>query len=146
MALPLTCASIAGLIVLVIGLGMTPTGDAPSHLFQTWLYRHAGFNLWNNYWYAGRYEFVTYSVLYYPLASLIGQALATTIAAQAAPARNGYIPEIITIAGAVAANAMLGPRAAGRPKARWLISAKLPHSVAAETSSTAIWPNQAASG
>ena len=43
--------------------------DLPSHLFQTWLYSHAGFNLWNNYWYAGRYEFVTYSVLYYPVAS-----------------------------------------------------------------------------
>jgi hypothetical protein len=53
----------------------------PSHLFQTWLYSHAGFNLWNNYWYAGRYEFVTYSVLYYPVASAIGQALATMVAA-----------------------------------------------------------------
>ena len=58
-----------------------PGVDLPSHLFQTWLYSHAGFNLWNNYWYAGRYEFVTYSVLYYPVASAIGQALATMVAA-----------------------------------------------------------------
>ena len=53
---------------------MPPSGDAPSHLFQTWLYRHAGFELWNNYWYAGRYEFVTYSVFYYPLAARFGPA------------------------------------------------------------------------
>src|SRR5439155_16959300 len=31
-----------------------------------------GFVLWNNFWYAGRYSFVTYSLLYYPLAGLIG--------------------------------------------------------------------------
>ena len=31
-----------------------------------------GFAIWNNFWYAGRYSFVTYSVLYYPLAALIG--------------------------------------------------------------------------
>ena len=29
-----------------------------------------GFALWTNYWYAGRYTFVGYSVLYYPLAAL----------------------------------------------------------------------------
>ena len=28
--------------------------------------------LWNNFWYAGRYSFVTYSLLYYPLAALLG--------------------------------------------------------------------------
>jgi hypothetical protein len=33
--------------------------------------RH-GFTLWDNYWYAGRYSFVDYSVLYYPLAALLG--------------------------------------------------------------------------
>ena len=31
-----------------------------------------GFTLWNNFWYAGRYSFVTYSLLYYPLAALLG--------------------------------------------------------------------------
>ena len=31
-----------------------------------------GFLVWNNFWYAGRYSFVTYSVLYYPLAALVG--------------------------------------------------------------------------
>jgi hypothetical protein len=29
--------------------------------------------VWNNYWYAGRYELVNYSVLYYPLAAWFGE-------------------------------------------------------------------------
>ena len=64
-----------------MGLGTTPSGDAPSHLFQTWLYRHGGFELWNNYWYAGRYEFVTYSVFYYPLAARFGQVAVLVVSA-----------------------------------------------------------------
>jgi len=75
------CAATAGAISALLYYGGPPGVDLPSHVFQTWLYSHAGFNLWNNYWYAGRYEFVTYSVLYYPVASVIGQALATTVAA-----------------------------------------------------------------
>jgi hypothetical protein len=77
----LACAVLAGGLANLVYLGGPPGVDLPSHLFQTWLYSHAGFNLWNNYWYAGRYEFVTYSVLYYPVASVVGQALATAVAA-----------------------------------------------------------------
>jgi uncharacterized membrane protein len=77
----LACAAVAGALAQIVYHGGPPGVDLPAHLFQTWLYSHAGFNLWNNYWYAGRYEFVTYSVLYYPVAAAIGQALATTIAA-----------------------------------------------------------------
>jgi hypothetical protein len=75
------CGATAAAIAALVYYGGPPGVDLPSHVFQTWLYSHAGFNLWNNYWYAGRYEFVTYSVLYYPVASAIGQALATTLAA-----------------------------------------------------------------
>jgi hypothetical protein len=71
--LPLVCAVVAGSVALAVGLLTTPGGDAPSHLFQTWLYSHGGFEVWNNYWYAGRYEFVNYSVFYYPLAAHLGQ-------------------------------------------------------------------------
>jgi len=70
--LPLLCAGIAAGVTLLAAL-LGPSGDAPSHLFQTWLYQHHGFSVWNNDWYAGRYEFVTYSVFYYPLAAHIGQ-------------------------------------------------------------------------
>jgi hypothetical protein len=72
-ALPLACLAIAAGVALAIGVLTAPSGDAPSHLFQTWLYRHGGFEVWNNYWYAGRYEFVNYSVLYYALAAQLGQ-------------------------------------------------------------------------
>ena len=65
--------AIAAGVALAIGVLTAPSGDAPSHLFQTWLYRHGGFEVWNNYWYAGRYEFVNYSVLYYALAAQVGQ-------------------------------------------------------------------------
>jgi hypothetical protein len=75
------CGATAAAIATLVYYGGPPGVDLPSHVFQTWLYSHAGFNLWNNYWYAGRYEFVTYSVLYYPVASAVGQALATTVAA-----------------------------------------------------------------
>ena len=43
--------------------------------------RH-GFILWDNFWYAGRYSFVTYSLLYYPLAAAFGiRALAVATVA-----------------------------------------------------------------
>src|SRR6059058_107894 len=81
-SLPTLCALIGGSVALSFGLSTPGSGDAPSHLFQTWLFSHRGFQLWNNYWYAGRYEFVTYSVFYYPLAAALGQ-LAVVVPAAA---------------------------------------------------------------
>jgi hypothetical protein len=49
-----------------------PGVDLAAHLYQRTLFLKHGFVLWNNFWYAGRYSFVTYSVLYYPLAGLVG--------------------------------------------------------------------------
>jgi hypothetical protein len=49
-----------------------PGTDLAAHLYQRTLFIEHGFALWNNFWYAGRYSFVTYSVLYYPLAALLG--------------------------------------------------------------------------
>src|SRR5690348_13161888 len=61
-------ASLAALL-----LWATPPGiDWAAHAYQrTFLLQH-GFALWNNFWYAGRYSFVTYSLIYYPLAALLG--------------------------------------------------------------------------
>jgi hypothetical protein len=73
LVLPLACGIVAALLAVALMTFAPPSGDAPSHLFQTWLYRHGGFQLWNNLWYAGRYEFVSYSVLYYPLAAQTGE-------------------------------------------------------------------------
>src|SRR5919205_1012616 len=54
-------------------LWATPPGiDWAAHAYQrTFLLEH-GFAIWNNFWYAGRYSFITYSILYYPLAALLG--------------------------------------------------------------------------
>jgi hypothetical protein len=69
---PLAAVAGAGaLAALLVWLGPQGT-DLAAHAYQRALYLHHGFLLWNNFWYAGRYSFVTYSVLYYPLAALLG--------------------------------------------------------------------------
>jgi hypothetical protein len=51
---------------------MPPGIDWAAHAYQrTFLLQH-GFQIWNNFWYAGHYSFVTYSFIYYPLAALLG--------------------------------------------------------------------------
>ena len=53
-------------------LAGAPGNDLAAHVYQRTVFLHDGFQLWNNFWYGGRYAFVTYSVLYYPLAALFG--------------------------------------------------------------------------
>jgi hypothetical protein len=62
-----------------------PGADFAAHVYQRALFLQHGFALWNNFWYAGRYSFVTYSLIYYPLAALLGIKLlaVATIAAAA---------------------------------------------------------------
>jgi hypothetical protein len=77
-----SCA--ASLAALLIWLG-PPGNDLAAHVYQRTVFLHDGFQLWNNFWYGGRYSFVTYSVLYYPLAALFGiKALAVASIATAA--------------------------------------------------------------
>ena len=59
-------AAAAGLLAaLLVWLG-PPGTDLAAHVYQRTLFIEHGFVLWNNFWYAGRYSFVNYSVLYYP--------------------------------------------------------------------------------
>src|SRR3954464_5062219 len=69
---------------LLVWLG-PPVADLAEHAYQRTLFLQHGFSLWNNFWYAGRYSFVTYSLLYYPLAALLGIRLlaVATVAAVA---------------------------------------------------------------
>src|SRR6187401_634191 len=67
----LSAASAAALTAVLLWLG-PPGADLAEHAYQRTLFLDHGFALWNNFWYAGRYSFVTYSVLYYPLAALLG--------------------------------------------------------------------------
>jgi hypothetical protein len=67
----LSAAAAATLAALLVWLG-PPGADLAEHAYLRTLFLQDGFALWNNFWYAGRYSFVTYSLLYYPLAALLG--------------------------------------------------------------------------
>jgi hypothetical protein len=65
-------AALAAVLAAALVWAAPPGVDWAAHSYQrTFLLQH-GFAIWNNFWYAGRYSFVTYSVLYYPLAALVG--------------------------------------------------------------------------
>jgi hypothetical protein len=69
---PWLLAGVAGVLAAVV-LAFLPAGtDFAAHDYQRQLFIAHGFTLWNNLWYAGRYSFVTYSLLYYPLAAVVG--------------------------------------------------------------------------
>ena len=68
----------AGLAGVLLWLG-PPGVDLAAHAYQrTFLLQH-GFAIWNNFWYAGRYSFVTYSFIYYPLAAVLGIKLLAVV-------------------------------------------------------------------
>ena len=77
-------AAVAGLLAsIVVWLG-PPGADLAAHVFQRNLFLTHGFALWTNYWYAGRYSFVGYSLLYYPLAAVLGIKLLAVLSVAAA--------------------------------------------------------------
>jgi hypothetical protein len=77
----LAAAIAAGVGALVAWLG-PPGTDFAAHAYQRALFLRQGFTLWNDLWYVGRYSFVGYSVLYYPVAALLGiRVLAVVTAA-----------------------------------------------------------------
>ena len=79
----LSAAAAAAAASLLAWLG-PPGSDLAAHAYQRAVFLQHGFSLWNNFWYAGRYSFVTYSLIYYPLAALFGirlLAVATVAAA-----------------------------------------------------------------
>jgi hypothetical protein len=67
----LSAVAAAAVAAMLVWLG-PPGTDFAAHAYQRTLFLQHGFVLWNNFWYAGRYSFVTYSLLYYPLAAWLG--------------------------------------------------------------------------
>ena len=65
-------AALAAVLAAALAWLGPPGTDFAAHVYQRDLLDDHGFALWNNFWYAGRYSFVTYSLLYYPLAVLLG--------------------------------------------------------------------------
>jgi hypothetical protein len=114
-----------------------PGTDLAAHAYQRTLFLQHGFTLWNNFWYAGRYSFVTYSVLYYPLAAVLGIRLLA----------------VATIATAALAFAVVLGRQWG-PTARWssrtfalvwagiILSAAFPFALGAALALLALWALQ----
>ena len=80
----LLAASFAGMLAACIAWLGPPGTDLAAHAYQRTVFLEHGFILWNNFWYSGHYTFITYSLLYYPLAALVGirvLAVATIAAA-----------------------------------------------------------------
>src|SRR5437763_16262999 len=89
----LLCSGLAGTVgSLLVWLG-PPGGDLAAHEYQRSLYLLHGFTLWDNFWYAGRYAFVNYSVLYYPLAALLGINLLAVVSMAVAEGGFALLPE-----------------------------------------------------
>jgi hypothetical protein len=115
-----------------------PGTDLAAHIYQRTLFLDHGFTLWNNFWYAGRYSFVTYSLLYYPLAGVLGIRLLA----------------VATIATATLAFAVVVWKEWG-PRARWssrtfavvwagiVLSAAFPFALGAALALLALWALQA---
>ena len=133
----LSAGAAATIASLLAWLG-PPGSDLAAHAYQRALFLQQGFELWNNFWYAGRYSFITYSVLYYPLAALLGIRLLA----------------VATIATAALAFAVVIGREWG-PTARWssrtfavvwagiVLSAAFPFALGTALALLAIWALQA---
>src|ERR671934_2933834 len=68
----LIAAGAAASVTAILLWSGPPGVDIAAHVYQRTLFLKHGFVLWNNFWYAGRYSFITYSILYYPLSAFLG--------------------------------------------------------------------------
>lgn len=80
----LVAASLAGSLAALFAWFGPPGNDIAAHIYLRWEFLQHGLVFWNNYWYSGRYSYITYSPLYYPLAGLFGIRLLATITIAAA--------------------------------------------------------------
>lgn len=134
----LFAAVLAGFLAALFAWFGPPGADLAAHIYLRWEVLEHGFVFWNNYWYSGRYSYITYSPLYYPLAGLIGIRLLATV----------------SIAASAFAFSMLLGRQWGR-RARWasrsfavlwagiIFSAAFPFALGGMLALFAIWTLQA---
>src|SRR5262249_40517860 len=115
-----------------------PGTDFAAHAYQRTLFLQHGFVLWNNFWYAGRYPFVTYSLLYYPLAALLGiKVLALASIAAAALAFT------VVVGREWGPTAKLSSRSFAVLWAGIVLSAAFPFALGAAIALLALWALQA---
>lgn len=131
-------AGVAAAFAAALAWAGPPGTDLAAHVYQRAVFLDHGFTLWNNFWYAGRYSFVTYSLLYYPLAAALGIRLLA----------------VATVATATLAFAVLVWKEWG-PRARWssrtfavvwagiVLSAAFPFALGAALALLGLWALQA---
>lgn len=67
----LVCGAVAATAAAIAVFVLPRGGDLAAHLYRTSLVRH-GIFIWDNLWFAGQYPLASYSLLYYLLASVVG--------------------------------------------------------------------------
>ncbi|MGD9696755.1 MAG: hypothetical protein AB7V42_13985 [Thermoleophilia bacterium] len=85
---PLGAGAVAAALTLLLMLFGPPGGDQAAHLYLTQSWRDHGWQLWDNFWYSGRYAQVNYSLLFYPVAALLG--LTTAVVASCGGAAAAF--------------------------------------------------------
>src|SRR3954447_25705199 len=73
----LPAVALSSLLALAMLLWSPPVGDLAAQVFRTELFQRAGLAIWNGSWYGGHYT-LTYSLLFPPLAALLGPQLVGT--------------------------------------------------------------------
>ena len=69
----LPAVALSSALALLMLIWSPPVGDLAAQVFRTELFQRAGLAIWNGSWYGGHYT-LTYSVLFPPLAALLGPA------------------------------------------------------------------------
>jgi hypothetical protein len=67
----LPAVALSSALAVLMLLWSPPVGDLAAQVFRTELFEQAGLAIWNSSWYGGHYT-LTYSVLFPPLAALLG--------------------------------------------------------------------------
>ena len=75
----LPAVALSSLLALLMLIWSPPVGDLAAQVFRTELFQHAGLAIWNGSWYGGHYT-LTYSLIFPPLAALLGPQLVGMLA------------------------------------------------------------------
>jgi hypothetical protein len=70
----LPAVALSSFLALLMLIWSPPVGDLAAQVFRTELFQRAGLAIWNGSWYGGHYT-LTYSLLFPPLAALLGPQL-----------------------------------------------------------------------
>src|ERR687893_1054463 len=81
--LEITAMAVAGALAAVWALWLPPVRDLAGHVFRMEQYEAVGPQVWNNLWYGGHHT-PGYSVLFPPVAALLGIGLTGVLAATSA--------------------------------------------------------------